>query len=43
MSAWVYGAENNGWIVGLVNPVREHVTSRMNPRLLFHLSKVLQR
>ena len=40
MSAWIYGAENNGWIVGLVNPVREHVTSRMNPRLLFHLSKV---
>lgn len=39
MSAWIYGAENNGWIVGFVNPVREYVTSRMNPRLLFHLSR----
>jgi SAM-dependent methyltransferase len=40
ISAWVYGAENNGWIVRFVNPVRERVTSRMNPRLLFHLSKL---
>jgi len=40
VSAWVYGAENNGWIVRLVNPIRERLTSRMNPRLLFHLSKV---
>ena len=40
VSAWVYGAENNGWITSFVNPVRERVTSRMNPRLLFHLSKV---
>ena len=40
VSAWVYGAENNGWIVHLVNPVREYMTSRMNPQLLFHLSKI---
>jgi SAM-dependent methyltransferase/uncharacterized protein YbaR (Trm112 family) len=40
LSAWVYGAENNGWITSFVNPVRERLTSRMNPRLLFHLSKV---
>jgi SAM-dependent methyltransferase len=40
VSVWVYGAENNEWIVRFVNPVREGVTSRMNPRLLFHLSKV---
>jgi SAM-dependent methyltransferase len=38
-SAWIYGAENNGWIVGLVNPVRK-VTSGMNRRLLFHLAKI---
>jgi SAM-dependent methyltransferase len=38
-SAWVYGAENNQWIVNLVNPVREYVTSRMPSRLLFHLAK----
>jgi SAM-dependent methyltransferase len=40
ISAWVYGAENNGWIVRFVNPLRERVTSRMKPRLLFHLSKI---
>ena len=38
MSAWIYGAENNGWIVSLVNPVRRG-TSSMNRRTLFHLSK----
>ena len=40
MSAWVYGAENNEWITRWVNPVRERVTSRIDPRLLLQLSKV---
>jgi SAM-dependent methyltransferase len=40
LSVWVYGAENNGWIVGLVNPLREHITSRMNPNVLLQLSKL---
>ncbi len=40
VSAWVYGAENNWWIVQLVNPIRKHVTSRMPERLLLHLSKI---
>ena len=40
ISAWVYGAENNGWIVRAVNPIRERITSRMSSRLLFHLSKI---
>ena len=39
-SAWVYGAENNQWIVRLVNPLRTYVTSRMPSRLLFHLAKI---
>lgn len=39
-SAWVYGAENNGWIVSLVNPIRVRITSRISSRLLFHLSKI---
>lgn len=39
LSVWVYGAENNGWIVNFVNPIRERFTSRMNPRALLHLSK----
>ena len=38
-SAWVYGAENNKWIIRFVNPLRESVTSRMPSRLLFHLAK----
>jgi len=38
-SAWVYGAENNAWIVRFVNPVRR-ITSRMSRRLLYHLAKI---
>lgn len=38
-SAWVYGAENNGWIVRFVDPIRR-VTSRMGRNLLFHLARV---
>ncbi len=38
ISAWVYGRENNGWIVRFVNPLRERVTSRMPPRALYLLS-----
>ncbi|HKO96120.1 MAG TPA: methyltransferase domain-containing protein [Pyrinomonadaceae bacterium] len=40
ISAWVYGAENNGWIVNLVNPVRKSITSRIDPRALLQLSKI---
>ncbi len=40
LSAWVYGAENNGWIVRFVSPLRERVTSRMGRRTLLHLSKL---
>lgn len=38
ISAWVYGREGNGWIVHLVSPLREHVTSRMPHALLDALS-----
>ena len=40
VSVWVYGAENNGWIINLVNPVRERFTSRIQPRALLHLSTI---
>lgn len=40
VSAWVYGAENNEWIVRLVNPVREKITSRIDQRALLQLSKL---
>ncbi|HZN10463.1 MAG TPA: methyltransferase domain-containing protein [Blastocatellia bacterium] len=38
VSAWVYGRENNGWIVHLVNPLRRHLTSRLPFRVLYPLS-----
>ena len=40
VSAWVYGAENNGWIIRWVNPIRERITSKLSPRLLLQLSKI---
>lgn len=40
ISAWIYGAENNEWIIRLVNPVREKITSRIDQRALLHLSKI---
>lgn len=38
ISAWVYGLENNGWIVNFVNPLREHITSKLPMRALYWLS-----
>lgn len=38
-SAWVYGAENNEWIVRFVDPIRR-VTSRMSRNLLFQLARI---
>ena len=35
VSVWVYGRENNGWIVRFVDPVRIRFTSRLGPRALF--------
>jgi SAM-dependent methyltransferase len=40
VSAWIYGAENNEWIMRWVNPVREKITSRIDRRALLQLSKV---
>ncbi|MEJ7617714.1 MAG: methyltransferase domain-containing protein [Pyrinomonadaceae bacterium] len=40
ISAWVYGAENNEWIVKLVNPLRHSFTSRINQGALLQLSKL---
>jgi trans-aconitate methyltransferase len=38
VACWVYGRENNEWIVRLVNPVRERVTSKMPHNLLYWAS-----
>lgn len=29
ISAWVYGKENNWWIINIVNPLRKNFTSRL--------------
>jgi SAM-dependent methyltransferase len=39
-AAWVYGRENNGWIVHVVNPIRR-VTSRLPGAALYRLSQAL--
>ena len=41
ISAWVYGREGNGWIVHVVTPVRERVTSHLPHGLLDLMSGAL--
>ena len=36
--AWVYGRENNGWLVNVINPVRVALTSRLPRWVLYVLS-----
>ncbi len=36
--AWVYGRENNGWVIHIVNPIRAVLTSRLPHWLLYGLS-----
>lgn len=40
VSAWVYGKENNDWIISYVNPLRTGFTSKIGQPKLYHLSKV---
>lgn len=39
--AWVYGRENNRWLIRVVNPIRVNCTSRLNPSILMALSAML--
>ena len=39
--AWVYGRENNGWLINAVNPFRTGLTSRLPRRALYALSWVI--
>jgi SAM-dependent methyltransferase/uncharacterized protein YbaR (Trm112 family) len=41
ISVWVYAKENNGWVMDLVSPVRQHITSRLPRPLLYALSHCL--
>jgi SAM-dependent methyltransferase/uncharacterized protein YbaR (Trm112 family) len=38
VAIWVYGYESNEWIVRWVSPVRETVTARLPPKVLYWLS-----
>jgi SAM-dependent methyltransferase len=38
MHAWVYGRENNGWLVHAGNPIREGLSSRLPKPVLYWLS-----
>jgi uncharacterized protein YbaR (Trm112 family)/protein-L-isoaspartate O-methyltransferase len=40
MIAWVYGLENNGWILKIVDPVRRTMTSRLPHDTMVQLSKL---
>lgn len=40
ISAWIYGEENNEWIINYVNPIREGFTSKINQPTLYQLSKL---
>lgn len=40
MIAWVYGRENNGWIIHGVTPLREAMTSRLPHKWVYELSKI---
>src|SRR5262245_3644089 len=37
---WIYGRENNEWIVRYVDPLRNTVTSRLPHRWLYHLARI---
>lgn len=38
--AWVYGRENNGWIIYGVNPVRTAITSKLPHKTVYQLAKL---
>ncbi len=41
ISAWIYGRENNAWIINFVDPLRKTLTSRLPMRALYGLSYLL--
>ena len=41
LSVWVYGEENNGWVIRFLSPLRLHLTSRLPRPVLHGISHVL--
>lgn len=40
INIWVYGRENNGWVVYFVNPIRKRITSKIPLNILLYLSLI---
>jgi SAM-dependent methyltransferase len=41
ISVWVYSKENNGWIIRLLSPLRQYITSRLPRPVLYLFSSVV--
>ncbi|MCS6836662.1 MAG: methyltransferase domain-containing protein [Anaerolineae bacterium] len=41
VSAWVYGREGNDWVVNILNPIRQRITSRLPSAVLWWIALVL--
>jgi uncharacterized protein YbaR (Trm112 family)/SAM-dependent methyltransferase len=41
ISIWVYSKENNGWVMRILSPIRELITSRIPRPLLYFLCRTL--
>jgi SAM-dependent methyltransferase len=41
LSAWVYGEENNSWVIHFLSPLRAHLTSRLPRPILHGISHIL--
>lgn len=41
LSAWVYGEENNGWVIRFLSPIRLRLTSRLPRPVLHGISNIL--
>jgi SAM-dependent methyltransferase len=41
LSAWVYGEENNSWVIRFLSPIRLHLTSRLPRPILYGISHIL--
>jgi len=41
ITAWVYGRENNWWLIKIINPIRETITSKLPSPVLLCLSAMI--
>lgn len=41
LTVWVYGKENNWWIIHLVDPIRKFISAYLHPRIIHFISILL--